>query len=164
MSDKRRWSTVAVRGALGLLLLGVAAPGREAGAQVANNLFRDSTDERVIHSQVQLSLAPAERGYEQLAASTSPAETDAAVKSLQTAYKYLRAAQEGSQRIAAQAKVPDPMLKLRIDRIWAVRRHLLNCVDNQGHLDDSDGGTKAFCLEGLTDAIRRLRILTVALP
>jgi hypothetical protein len=129
-----------------------------------DTLFHDSTDERIIDQQVKLALAPAERGYGMLAASTSPAETEAAIQSLRTAYKLLRAAQEGTQRISSQAKFPDPMLKLRADRIWAVRSRLLNCVDNQGRLDDEDGRTKAWCLEGLTEGIRRLRILTVALP
>jgi hypothetical protein len=148
-----------------LLLLAVMGIGGEAEAQ--DNLFRDTTNETTIRNQVQLALAPLERGYELLAASTSPAETEVAVQSLRTAYKYLRAAQEGSQRIATQAKYPDPMLKLRMDRIWAVRVRLLNCIDNQPHLDVSEGSdsrTRTWCLEGLPEAIRRLRVLTVALP
>jgi hypothetical protein len=162
MSDKRAWSSAFARSIFGVLLLAVCGGGREVSAQ--DNLFRDTTNERTIHNQVQLALAPLERGYELLAASTSPAETDMAVQSLRTAYKYLRAAQEGSQRIANQAKYPDPMLKLRMDKIWAVRVRLLNCIDNQPHLDDSDGRTRTWCLEGLPEAIRRLRVLTVALP
>lgn len=149
---------------LGLLLCGIVASGGGAAAQSTDVMFRDSTDGRIIEQQVKLALAPAERGYGLLAASTSPAQTDVAVQSLRTAYKYLRAAQQGSQMVADQSKFPDPMLKLRMDRIWAVRSRLLNCVDNQPHLDDPDGSAKAWCLEGLSEAIRRLRVLTVALP
>jgi hypothetical protein len=162
MSDTRAWSSELSRVLRAVLLIAVAAIAGEAGAQ--DNLFRDSTDERTIHNQVQLALAPLERGYELLAASRSPAETDVAVQSLKTAYKYLRAAQEGSQRVASQAKFPDPMLKIRMDRIWAVRSRLLNCIDNQPHLDDDDGRTREWCLGQLPEAIRRLRVLTVALP
>lgn len=149
---------------LGLLLTGIGAVAGGAAAQPADAMLRDTTDQRIIEKQVKLALAPAERGYELLAASTSPAQTDVAVQSLKTAYKYLRAAQQGSQMIVDQAKFPDPMLKLRMDRIWAVRSRLLNCVDNQPHLDDPDGAAKAWCLEGLAEGIRRLRVLTVALP
>lgn len=163
MSDTRAWWSELGRVLGAVLLLAVVAGARETRAQ--DNLFRDTTDERIIRSQVQLALAPLERGYEQLTVSTSPEQIDVAVQSLKTAYKYLRAAQEGSQRIQTQSKYPDPMLKLRMDRIWAVRQRLLNCIDNQPHLDGSDGGgTRDWCLNGLPEAIRRLRILTVALP
>ncbi len=153
------------RALIGLLLPAIiVAAATGAGAQSTDTMLRDTTDERIIEKQVKLALPPAERGYELLVAATSPAETDAAVQSLRTAYKYLRAAQQGSQMIADQAKYPNPMLKLRMDRIWAVRSRLLNCVDNQPHLDDPNGSARAWCLEGLTEAIRRLRVLTVALP
>lgn len=148
----------------GLLLVATTMVATGAEAQQTDIMLRDTTDERIIEKQVKLALAPAERGYELLVAASSPAETDAAVQSLRAAYKYLRAAQQGSQMIADQAKYPNPMLKLRMDRIWAVRSRLLNCVDNQPALDNPDGAAKAWCLEGLTEAIRRLRVLTVALP
>lgn len=164
MSDKRAWSVGCARVVLGVLLLGSGSVGREADAQTPDNVLRHTTDERIIDQQVKLALAPAERGYELLLASTSPAQTEAAVQSLRTSYKYLRAAQESSQMISVQAKYPDPMLKLRMDRIWAVRSRLLNCIDNQGHLDNPDVQTRAWCVEGLTEAIRRLRVLSVALP
>lgn len=164
MSDKRTWSAGCARVALGVLLLGSGLVGREAGAQATDNILRLTTDERIIDQQVKLALAPAERGYELMVASTSPADTEAAVRSLRMAYKYLRAAQESSQMISVQAKYPDPMLKLRMDRIWAVRSRLLNCIDNQGHLDNPEVQTRTWCVEGLTEAIRRLRVLSVALP
>ena len=55
-------------------------------------------------------------------------------------------------------------MKIRVDRIWAVRVPLLNCIDNQPHLDDEDGRTREWCLGQLPEAIRRLRVVTVALP
>lgn len=164
MSHRRMRSSGFARMLPGLLLVASMVAATGAGAQQTDMMLRDTTDERIIEKQVQLALAPAERGYELLVAATTPAQTDAAVQSLRMAYKYLRAAQQGSQMIADQAKYPNPMLKLRMDRIWAVRSRLLNCVDNQPHLDNPDGGAKAWCLEGLTEAIRRLRVLTVALP
>lgn len=157
-------SVGASRVLFGLLLAGFLAGAGGAAAQSPDLMLRDTTDERIIEKQVKLALAPAERGYELLGAARSPAEADAAVQSLRTAYKYLRAAQQGSQMIADQSKVPNPMLKLRMDRIWAVRSRLLNCVDNQPHLADPEGSARAWCMEGLSEAIRRLRVLTVALP
>lgn len=164
MSDRDIRSMGVARILSGLVLAATMVAATGAGAQQTDVMLRDTTDERIIEKQVKLALAPAERGYELLSAASSPAETDAAVQQLRTAYKYLRAAQQGSQMIADQAKYPNPMLKLRMDRIWAVRSRLLNCVDNQPHLDNPDGAAKAWCMEGLTEAIRRLRVLTVALP
>lgn len=164
MSYRGMRSVSFARVLLGFLLAGSVAAAGEAAAQSTDMMLRDTTDERIIEKQVKLALAPAERGYELLAVATDPAQTNVAVQSLRTAYKYLRAAQQGSQMIADQSKIPNPMLKLRMERIWAVRSRLLNCVDNQPHLDDPDGSAKAWCLEGLTEAIRRLRVLTVALP
>ncbi len=92
---------------LGFSLAGCLAVAGGAAAQSPDLMLRDTTDERIIEKQVKLALAPAERGYALLAAATSPAETDAAVQSLRTAYKYLRAAQQGSQMIADQSKVAE---------------------------------------------------------
>jgi hypothetical protein len=144
--------------------LALTFAGLPAESQIRDLKSVETRDERIISTQVRLALPEMVRGYEMLTRSADQQEAAAAVSALYDSYRYLRAAQHGTEIAYNFGPFGDPLLKLRIDRIWQIRRRLLTCVDNREHLGDTAHPVRAKCLEGLPDGIRSLRILVATLP
>jgi hypothetical protein len=144
-----------------VLALGVTG---NALAQADQGLFQLTRDPKVIALQIRSALAPAERGLQVISRSADQGSVDAAVKSIRESYRYLRAAQQGSEMALSRSSFPDPLMRLRNDHIWQIRLRLLKCVDNGPRLTDADGAFRAICIESLTEGIRRLHVLVMTLP
>jgi hypothetical protein len=140
---------------------GIPAP---VAAQPAEALFRDSLDEKVIASQVHMAVPAYRRGHQMLTAATDQTETAAAIRVLFESYRFLRAAQQGSEMVRAHVKFPDPLIQLRIDRLWQIRVRLLKCIDTVERLNDPGDPARAECLAGLPDGYRQLQVLSAMLP
>lgn len=158
----RTGSRSLLRGAWVLIIL-TAGPALTT-AQPAEGLFQPVKNEMIIAEQMRLALPQAIRGFQLLAASADAEHTNAGVQALSDSYRYLRAAQQGSEMVYNYGKFPDPLLKIRIDRLWQIRLRLLKCVDNKGYLTDPADPIRAQCLEGLPEGIQRLRLLVGTLP
>lgn len=147
------------------LLVSLSGPGAAPiAAQAPDAMFRDSSDEKVIANQVRLAVPGAQRGYQMLAAASDPAETAAALRVLYESYRYLRAAQQGSEMVRAHVKFPDPLITLRIDRLWQIRVRLLKCIDTAERLNDPNDTARVECLAGLPEGLRQLQVLSVMMP
>jgi hypothetical protein len=133
--------------------------GAPALGQADNPLFTESKDPKIISLQIRSALPPAERGLQEIIRAADQASIDVAVKTIHESYRYLRAAQQGTETALSFQKFPDPMMRLQIDHLWQIRVRLLKCVDNRGRLGDADGTVRSACVENLADAIRRLRVL-----
>jgi hypothetical protein len=99
-----------------------------------------------------------------LTAATDQTETAAAIRVLFESYRFLRAAQQGSEMVRAHVKFPDPLIQLRIDRLWQIRVRLLKCIDTVERLNDPGDPARAECLAGLPDGYRQLQVLSAMLP
>jgi hypothetical protein len=161
--------TTCTRSALRLLALAVVVT---VGLGLADRAiaqtdprFREYADEKWIATQIREALPGAKRGYQMLSASREPDQVDAALKILFDSYRYLRAAQAGSEMVAQKAKFPDPLIQFRIERLDMIRGRLRKCVDSKERLHDpGENQTRQDCLDGLPDGIRQLEVLTVILP
>jgi hypothetical protein len=144
-------------------ILGVAmilAMGAPVGAQERNPLFSGTRDPNVIKSQLQHGLASLERSVRLLQGATDPAQAATGVDALREAYKYLRAAQESSERLNRSRKFPDPAVQVRDNRVSQVRDHLLNC--SSAFTPDQEG--IAMCTNEATAALRTLRVTLEVFP
>ena len=134
------------------------------GAQDLDAMFEPHRNERIIAEQVRLALPPAVRGYQMLSAAADEEEEAGAVRVLYESYRYLRAAQQGSEMVYTSSKIRDPFLKLRIQRVWDIRVSLLHCIDHKGHLLEAANPTRSTCLDGLPVGIKKLRLLVETTP
>ena len=149
---------------VGLGLLAAVAGGFAAPGGAQPDPFRDAADERVIANQVHSAVPPFRRGHQMLLAATDQTEISAAIKVLFESYRYLRAAQQGSEMVRNHVKFPDPLINMRIDRLWEIRSRLLKCIDTAPRLSDPADPAREACLAGLPEGYRQLRMLSAMLP
>jgi hypothetical protein len=128
-------------------------------AALAQEPYAAASRKALIASNIQLSLAPARLGLRLLQTGGSPEEFTRASEAIYTSYKHLRLAQETSQNLLGESKFPDPMTKLRNDRIQKIRDSLRYCRDNDGALIHQEPEFTADCLRRLVDAVRLLEIV-----
>ena len=145
----------------GLLLL--CWPGHLV-AQQTNPLFNRTRQPSVIVQQVRLALPSAERGLELLTSGGDSAQLARAVESIADTYKYLRAASESTEDLMHHTKNPDPLAEMKVARMWEIRRHMLACTDQAGHIVKQDQGIITMCSEHLAQGIRKLRVLQAVMP
>jgi hypothetical protein len=146
---------------VGLLLL--SWPGY-AAAQQTNPLFSRTRQPSVISQQVRLALPSAERGLELLTSGGDSTQLARAVEAISDTYKYLRAASESTEDLMREAKFSDPLAEMKVARMWEIRRHMLACTNQAGHIVKQDQEILSMCADNLTEGIRKLRILQVVMP
>lgn len=144
-------------------LLLMASPRAQA-IDDDNPMFHWSPDKRVIARQIEAALPAAERGLRELETASSESQIAAAIESIFDSYRYLRAAEESGRHVEGRAPVKDPLATLRYDRISSVRVRLRWCRDNQQHLLAQEADYTTRCIDGLTSAIRDLRVVVATLP
>ena len=93
----------------------------------ANPLFQWTRDPQVINSQIRAALPAGEKALELVTTAADPESLASAVRSMRDSYKYLRAAQQSSAGIVRTSKFPDPLMQMRVQRIWQIRQHYLRC-------------------------------------
>lgn len=143
--------------ALSILLLVLAAPA--AVRAQPNPLFQMTRDPQVINSQIRAALPAGEKALELVTTAADPETLAIAVQSMRDSYKYLRAAQQSSEQMVRLSKFPDPLLQLRIQRIWPIRQHYLACEPVADAMAIGSAEARRRCTEQIEAAVRALRIL-----
>jgi hypothetical protein len=133
-------------------------------AQPTNPLFNRTRQPSVIVEQVRHALPSAERGLALLASDADPSQLSRAVESSGDTYKYLAAASESTEDLMRAAKSPDPLAEMKVARMWEIRRHMLACTDQAGHIIKQDYEMIRMCTEHVTEGTRKLRILQAVMP
>lgn len=153
LPDRRGWRLLTIAPLVAVVLwpAGLSAQGPYAAAQ----------RKALIATNIQQSLAPAQLGLKLLQTGSSPEEFTRASEAIYSSYKHLRRAQETSENLQAELKFPDPVTKLRNDRIQRIRDSLRYCRDNDGALIKQDPEFTADCLRRLVDAVRLLEIVVM---
>ncbi len=141
--------------ALASLIVAVMWPGGSWGQEQFDYVRRKTQ----ITLSIRQSLPPARLGLQLLGSGGSEEELARASAAIYASYKHLRAAQESSQNLQAQAKFPDPLVTLRNARIQWIRDRLRFCADNEGHLVRRQPEVTETCMKGLVEAVRRLEIV-----
>lgn len=162
MLDVRRPPTRLIIVALALSAL--AWEGVDVRAQATNPLFATTKDQGGIALRTRLALPSTQRALELLTNTTDPDSLAMAVESLNNSYRYLRAAQEGTDLLIRIAKYPDPLQSIRRDQMWDVRVHLLQCLDIRGHVIPGNNDAIATCTDNVTTALSKLETLLLIMP
>ena len=136
----------------------------EVAAQARNPLFEQTTNPAVISQQVRVALPSAERGLQLLTSGGGPEQLALAVQSLEDTYKYLRAAQESTNLLVARAKFPDPMAQMEMKQMWEIRKHMMFCTGQAGHIVNQNQEVIEQCAGRVTEGIRQLRVLLAIMP
>jgi hypothetical protein len=136
----------------------------KVAAQARNPLFEQTASPAVISQQVRIALPSAERGLQLLTSGGGPEQLALAVQSLEDTYKYLRAAQESTNLLVARAKFPDPMAQLEMKQMWEIRKHMMFCTGQAGHIVSQNQELIDQCAGHVTEGIRQLRVLLATMP
>jgi hypothetical protein len=136
----------------------------EVAAQTRNPLFEQTTSPAVISQQVRFALPSAERGLQLLTSGGGPEQLALAVQSLDDTYKYLRAAQESTNLLVGRAKFPDPMAQMEMKQMWEIRKHMMFCTGQAGHIVNQNQEVIEQCAGRVTEGIRQLRVLLAIMP
>lgn len=78
-------------------------------------------------------------------------------------YKHLRWAQERSENLQGDSAFPDPLVKIRNNRVQQIRDRLRFCRDHEGLMVKQDSETTASCLQGLVEAVRSLELVVATM-
>jgi hypothetical protein len=133
-------------------------------AQQTNPLFSRTRQPSVIVEQVRRALPSAERGLALLASNGDPTQLERAVEAISDTYKYLRAASESTEDLMRASKFPDPLAEMKVARMWEIRRHMMACTGQAGHIVRQDQEMIRMCAEHVTEGIRKLRVLQAVMP
>jgi hypothetical protein len=161
----RRLLNLIVQG--GVLVLGTGLStvvAVQAQQTQPGDMFRHTSDPRVIGVQVRSALPAAIDGLEGLVNATDNQKMQRAMTSINNTYRYLRAAQESTVLISRRAKYPDPLAPVYANRMWEVRAHMLKCLDISNAITPENPENVAMCADELTQGIRKLRILIAIMP
>ncbi len=150
-----------------LILMGIwllfQGPGLATALDDDDPAFRWSPDKRIISQQIEAALPAAEKGMRLLQAASTETQIAAAIQSIFDSYRYLRAAEESGRNIEGQAKIKDPLAKIRYDHIANIRLRLRWCRDNREHLLAQETEYTTRCLDGLSEAVRELKVVVASL-
>jgi len=150
-----------------LILMGIwllfQGPGLATALDDSDPAFRQVPDKRAIAKQIESALPLAERGMRLLQAASTEAEIATAIQAIYDSYKYLRAAEESGRNMEGQATIKDPLARFRYDHIANIRLRLRWCRDNREHLLAQNPEYTTRCLDGLSEAVRELRLVVASL-
>ena len=167
---KTKAGSIQRRGRVLLAAVGMAAvlstPPEVAAqpAQARNPLFERTTSPAVISLQVHAALPSAEKGLQLLTSGGGPEQLALAIKSIDDTYRFLRAAQESKNIMVGQAKFPDPIAQVEMSQMWEIRKHMLFCTGQAGHIVNQNPELIEQCAGHVTEGIRRLRVLLAIMP
>ena len=113
---------------------------------------------------MRFALPSAERGLQLLTSGGGPEQLALAVQSLDDTYRYLRAAQESTDLLVGRAKFPDPMAQMQMKQMWEIRKHMMFCTGQAGHIVNQNQELIAECAGHVTEGVRQLRVLLAIMP
>jgi sialic acid synthase SpsE len=128
-------------------------------AQGDNPLFTVTKDSKLIAIRTQLALPSAQRALELLTTASDPEAMARALASINTTYKYMRAAEESTRMLMGLSKYPDPLMPIRADQMQEVRSHCLACLVLSDHVRAGKQAEINTCAESLATVVTKLEAL-----